>query len=89
VPVIVGVSEGERAFVGVRQAAGAVKTLRDEFGIPLFLNADHTRSLGNLEAAARSGFDQIIVDRSDLPLDENAKETKRAIEASSRSIPRS
>lgn len=81
VPVMVGVSEGERAFLGVRQAAAAVKTFRDELGLPLFLNADHTRSLEKAEDAARSGYDEIIVDRSELPIDENAKETRRAVEA--------
>jgi len=77
----VGVSEGERAFLGVRQAAAAVKAFREELGLPLFLNADHTHSLENAEAAARTGFDEIIFDRSELPIDENAKQTRRAVEA--------
>lgn len=81
VPVMVGVSEGERAFLGVRQAAAAVKTFREEFGLPLFLNADHTHSLEKAEDAARCGFDEIIFDRSELPIDENVKETRRAVEA--------
>jgi fructose-bisphosphate aldolase, class II len=69
VPVMVGVSEGERAFVEVvRQAAALVRTYRDEFGLSLFLNADHTHSLANAEDAARSGFDEIIFDRSELPV---------------------
>jgi fructose-bisphosphate aldolase class II len=42
VPVLVGVSEGEREFVGVRQIAALVRTLREEFDFPIFLNADHT-----------------------------------------------
>ena len=40
-PVIVGLSEGERAFMGVRQAAAVVKSLRDEYDYSIFLNADH------------------------------------------------
>jgi fructose-bisphosphate aldolase class II len=81
VPVMVGVSEGERAFLGVRLAAAAVKTYRDELGLSLFLNADHTHSLANAEDAARSGFDEIIFDRSELPIEENVKQTRRAVEA--------
>jgi len=81
VPVMVGVSEGERAFLGVRQAAAAVKTCREEFGLPLFLNADHTHSLEKAEEAARNGYDEIIVDRSELPIEENVKQTRRALEA--------
>lgn len=81
VPVMVGVSEGERAFLGVRQAAAAAQAFREELGLPLFLNADHTHSLEKAEEAARSGFDEIIFDRSELPIDENARQTRRAVEA--------
>lgn len=47
VPVIVGASEGEREFVGVRQLGALVRSLREEFDFPIFLNADHTHSLAN------------------------------------------
>lgn len=79
VPVIVGLSEGERAFMGVREAAAVVKALRDEY--PIFLNADHTRSLASAEAAVRAGFDSVVFDRSDLPLAQNIAETKHAVAA--------
>jgi len=36
VPVLVGASEGERAFMGVRQVAVLVRSLRDEFDYPIF-----------------------------------------------------
>jgi ketose-bisphosphate aldolase len=80
VPVMVGVSEGERAFVGVRQAAALVRSLREETGHPIFLNADHTHSLEKAEEAARAGFDEIIFDGSSMPLDENIRQTARAVE---------
>jgi fructose-bisphosphate aldolase, class II len=81
VPVMVGVSEGERAFVGVAQAAALVRSVREESGLPIFLNADHTHSLVKAEEAARAGFDEVIFDASALPFEENVKETKRAVEA--------
>ena len=80
-PVLVGVSEGEREFVGVRQAAALVKSIREENQQAVFLNADHTHSLAKAEEAARAGFDEIIFDASALPFDENVKETRRAVEA--------
>jgi fructose/tagatose bisphosphate aldolase len=52
VPVLVGVSEGERAFMGVPQVAAVVKSIRDEYEYPMFLNADNTHSLPNVEAVA-------------------------------------
>ena len=46
VPVIVGASEGERKFLGVGQLAALVRSLREEDGFPIFLNADHTHFAG-------------------------------------------
>jgi fructose-bisphosphate aldolase class II len=80
-PVMLGVSEGEREFTGVRQAAALVKAVRDEYDYPIFLNADHTHSIANAEAAAKAGFDEIIFDGSALPFEENIARTKQAIEA--------
>jgi fructose-bisphosphate aldolase class II len=79
VPVIVGATEKERAFAGVRQLAALVRSFRDERGLPVFLNADHTHSLGSALAAARAGFDAIGFDASALPFDENVGETRRAV----------
>jgi fructose-bisphosphate aldolase, class II len=58
-----------------------VKSLREEQGIPIFLNADHTHSLDSAIAAARVGFDSIVYDLSALPFEENVKQTRRAVEA--------
>lgn len=80
-PVLVGVSEGEREFVGVHQAAALVQSLREDLDYPLFLNADHTHSLQGAEQAAKAGFDMIVFDRSEKPLEQNIAETKRAVEA--------
>ena len=68
VPVLVGASEGEREFLGVRQLAALVRSLREEFDFPIFLNADHTHSLEKALEAARSGFDAVVFDLSALPL---------------------
>ena len=78
-PVLVGVSEGEREFVGVRQIAVMVRSLREEFEFPIFLNADHTHSLEGAIAAARAGFDAIAFDRSALPFEQNVRETASAV----------
>jgi fructose-bisphosphate aldolase, class II len=80
-PVMVGVSEGERAFVGVRQASALVRTVREEYGQSIFINADHTHSIAKAEEAAKAGFDEIIFDGSGLPSKENIVQTKRAVEA--------
>ncbi len=78
-PVIIGVSEGEREFLGVKTVASAIRSLRKEFDYPLFLNADHTHTLEGIKAAVEAGFDSVIFDGSKLSFEENVKQTKEAV----------
>ncbi len=78
-PIVLGVSEGEREYVGVRTAAALVAAYRKE-GIPLYLNADHTKSFEKIREAVEAGFDAVIFDGSALPFEENIAETKRVVE---------
>src|SRR6516165_1474782 len=80
-PVLIGTSEGERAFIGVRQAAAVVRSIRDEYDFPIFLNGDHTHSLAKAEEAARAGYDMIGFDGSTLAFEENVRQTEEAVEA--------
>ena len=80
VPVIIGTSEGERKFVGVKQAVALVKSLREEFDYPIFLNADHTYSFEGVKEAVDAGYDAVIFDGTKLPLEENIKITKQCVE---------
>jgi fructose-bisphosphate aldolase, class II len=79
VPVVIGASEGERKFLGDHQLAALIKSVRDEAGLSIFLNADHTHSLEGAIAAARAGFDSIVFGLSALPFEENIQKTKQAI----------
>jgi ketose-bisphosphate aldolase len=78
VPVIVGVSEGER-LIGDRSIAAMVRSLREEFGFRLFLNADHVHSLKSAVDAVKAGFDAIVFDLSALPSADNIEQTREAV----------
>src|SRR5262249_39699004 len=78
---LVGASEGEREFIGTRQLAALVRSLREEFEFPVFLNADHTHSLSKAVDAVKAGFDAIVFDLSALPFEENVRQTREAVEA--------
>ncbi|HTZ95359.1 MAG TPA: class II fructose-bisphosphate aldolase [Terriglobales bacterium] len=80
-PVLIGASEGEREFFGVRQLATLVRSLREESSLPVFLNADHTHSLAKAVEAAKAGFDCVTIDFSALPWDQNVASTKEAAQA--------
>jgi fructose-bisphosphate aldolase class II len=79
-PVIIGASEGERQFLGLRQIAALVRTLREDLGSPLYLNADHTHSIEGAESAAAAGYDAVVFDGSKLPFAENVRRTRDAVE---------
>ncbi len=80
VPVIIGTSEGEREFIGVKQAVALIKSLREEFDYPIFLNADHTYSFEKVKEAVDAGYDAIIYDGAEQPFEENIKITKQCVE---------
>lgn len=80
-PILIGVSEGEREFIGVKQCVALIKSLREAYDYPIFLNADHTHSLDKAKEAAAAGFDEIIFDNSSLPMDQNIANTTAAVAA--------
>lgn len=80
VPVIIGISEGERDYVGVRQAVAIVQSIRAERGQAIFLNADHTYSYERVVEAIDAGFDSVIFDGAKLSLEENIAQTKKCVE---------
>lgn len=80
VPVIIGVSEGEREFIGTREIASVVKSYRERTGQQVFLNADHTYSFEKITEAVDAGFDMVIYDGSELSFQENVDTTKKCLE---------
>jgi len=80
VPVIVGVSEGERDYIGTRQVAELVKSIREDRGQPIFSNADHTYSIKRVQEAIDAGFDAVIFDGAELSLADNIAQTKICVE---------
>jgi fructose-bisphosphate aldolase class II len=80
VPVIIGVSEGERDFVGVQQIAALVQSLREEFDYPVYLNADHTYSFDRVKEAIDAGFDSVIFDGAKLSFEDNIALAKQCVE---------
>lgn len=80
VPVIIGTSEGERDFIGAGQAVALVKSFREQYNYPIFINADHTYSFDRVKEAIDLGYDAVIFDGTELSLEDNLKTTKRCVE---------
>ncbi len=80
VPVIAGLSEGEQEAVGTHQAVALVRTIREHWNIPIFLNADHHYSFATVKDAIDAGFDSVIFDGAAHPIEENIAISKQCVE---------
>jgi len=78
-PIIIGLSEGEGEFFGIRELACLVKEFKSQ-GLPIFANADHSYSVERAQAAIDAGFDAVIFDGAELSHEENIIKTKEVVE---------
>lgn len=79
-PAILGTSEGERKHFGLREASAIRDVFRKDFAVPIFLNADHTKSVAAAKEAIDAGYDSVHIDLSALPYEENIAGTKEIVE---------
>ncbi|HWB33900.1 MAG TPA: class II fructose-bisphosphate aldolase [Candidatus Paceibacterota bacterium] len=78
-PVIAGLSEGEREFFPITHARALIDRYRVE-GINIFLNADHTYSSEKAHKAISEGVDSVVVDGAALPFEENVAMLKECVD---------
>jgi len=79
VPVIIGVSEGERDFIGLQEIVALVQTAREN-SLPVFINADHTYSVEKAKVAIDAGVDSVIIDGANKSFEENVTMAKEVTE---------
>ncbi len=86
-PVMIGTSEGEREFIGIAHAVKLIESYCDELGLPIFLNADHTKSVAAAKHAIDAGYHSIHIDLSRLPYHENLTSTREVVRYARRKNP--
>ncbi len=79
-PAIIGTSEGEAKHFGYTEAVALRDILRKKYGIPIFLNADHHKSVEAAKQAIDAGYDSVHIDLSKESLGDNIKGTKAVVE---------
>jgi len=79
-PIIIGVSEGEQAFIGLEEVVALVHAIRDRDSYPIFLNADHHSSFESVKKCIDAGFDSVIIDAAKLSFEENVAVTKQCVD---------
>lgn len=78
-PFILGTSEGESNFLGLKLAVAIKKEIEREIGLPIILNLDHGKSYLLLKEAIESGYDMVHFDGSALSLKENINVAKKIV----------
>lgn len=83
-PLIIQISQKDmaRCHVEVETFAKAFfRALEEErVSVPVVLHLDHTHDRSIIERAIASGFTSVMIDASDLPLDENIATTRAVVE---------
>ena len=79
-PVFIGVSEGERDFIGIKEIRAIVTAVKEDLDHPIFLNADHTYSFDRVKEVVDAGFDSVIIDGAKLSAEDNLKLTQESVQ---------
>jgi fructose-bisphosphate aldolase class II len=83
-PVLVEVSHGEVKALGLENIRDMVDNYKDEFGIEMYINLDHSPTVDDCKRAIDAGFEFIHIDISqqnhDASIEEVIQKTKEVVE---------
>lgn len=81
-PVIIQVSETTIKYAGLKPITHIVETIakNEAVQVPVVLHLDHGKKFSSVAECIEAGFTSIMIDASDLAIDENIKITKMAVD---------
>ena len=79
-PVILGTSEGESKFLGLKEVSALVEISKMKYKVSAFLNLDHGKDLDYIKKAIDFGYSAVHFDGSSLPLENNIRYAKKVVE---------
>ena len=68
-----------KKVMSFREFVGFKRLLEEKYSVPLITHLDHSKSIDEISEAIRAGFDSVMLDYSDRPLDENTRVTKEVV----------
>ncbi|RYY20155.1 MAG: class II fructose-bisphosphate aldolase [Chitinophagaceae bacterium] len=79
-PLILQLTSSSIDYMGLMMAVNAARTGLKDYGVEGWLHLDHGGSVNLAKACLDAGFDSVMIDGSELPLDENIKITKEVVQ---------
>ena len=79
-PVIIQASQGAIRYAGLQYIVALVNRAAAEVSVPVVLHLDHGTSFEQAVQCIRSGFSSVMIDGSQLPLEENIALSKKVVE---------
>ena len=76
-PVILGTSEGELKFLGIKETIALVEISKLEYNVPAFLNLDHGKSMDLIKECIDFGFSAVHFDGSFQSFKKNINYAKK------------
>jgi len=78
-PIILQASPGTIEYLGIKTAYSLAKSTIQKYDAEAWLHLDHAESLDLIKECLDAGFDSIMIDASDKPIQENIEITQKAV----------
>lgn len=83
-PIILQLSESSIRYLGLSVAASMAKSALKEYNVEGWLHLDHGCSIEIVKKCLDAGFDSVMIDSSEKPLDENIRITGEVVRIAER-----
>ena len=78
-PLILQLSESSIRYMGLEVAVALARSAISQFGVTAWLHLDHGQDTDLVKRCIDAGFDSVMIDASEKPLEENIKTTREIV----------
>jgi fructose-bisphosphate aldolase class II/tagatose 1,6-diphosphate aldolase GatY/KbaY len=79
-PIILQVSESSVSYMGLKVAVALARSAISQYGVTAWLHLDHGQDINLVKRCIDAGFDSVMIDASEKPLEENIRTTLEIVD---------
>ena len=83
-PVILQLTQSSIEYMGLKTAVGIGRTVSEEYDVCSWLHLDHCQDEELIKSCLDQGFDSVMIDASDKPVEENIKISSSVVDIASK-----